>query len=120
MSNLEIIDLLQSNGKSIRSGASIEFQLTHSDTVHGIWVLLDGISITPTTNITLRFESSINGKGAWVDLGSVATIAGSILQSEIEIYPPAGTSLRPFVRIRFEIPPDASLVMNTLQRTKRL
>lgn len=120
MANYEVSDLLQSSGKSIVNGFKLPFQLSHWDSVYGFFVLLKGAATTPSADITLNFQGSIDGISAWMDLGSVVTVSGNALSSEVAIYPPVGTSLRPFVRIVFTIPSDASLIMDTLKITRRL
>lgn len=116
--NYEISDMLLKHGRTIRNNDEIPIQLTHADSVDGLWFIMQGVSAGVGT-VSVEFSGSVDGTNGWIVIGSPLTLT-STFTTELQVAPAAGSTMRPFMRAKFTVPAAASLVFSNFKRTKRV
>jgi hypothetical protein len=114
--NYEVLDLNHNLGKTILNGRKVSFQISHLDSVNGVYLLLAGTATGAACSV--QFAGSVKESSNYVNIGAPLTLTGSFA-NEIELTPAVNTTLRPFIRATFTVPSGSTLVIPNFNRTKR-
>lgn len=97
---------------------SPEFQANHLDSIHGIWLHLQGV-ITGAGAVTIQLETAIRGgaAGVWQSAGDPVVYTGT--SKSFLVVPTTAAPIAPNCRIKITVAAVTSVIFSEILHTSR-